>query len=251
VPEPALHANHREVQQMRMKQKVSIITGARSGIGLATARRFAAEGATVVLADIKDARPVANDLVGTGAQARFVQTDVSNASQVEELLEQTLSAYGHLDVLVNNAGIELPKRITDTTEAEWDRLMDVNLKGIFLCSRVAIPAMQRQGGGVIVNVGSELGVVGGLTKAMAVDHAADGIRVNCVCPGPVATPLLEATIHGSSDPEKERLRILDKTLMKRFGHPKEIASAILFLASDESSYMTGSILLVDGGVTAH
>ncbi|HUS69202.1 MAG TPA: SDR family oxidoreductase [Anaerolineae bacterium] len=251
---------------MRMKQKVSIITGAQSGIGLATARRFAAEGATVVLADIKDASPAANELVGTGAQAHFVQTDVSNASQVEALLEQTLSAYGHLDVLVNNAGVELPKRITDTTEAEWDRLMDVNLKGVFLCSRAAIPAMQRQGGGVIVNVGSELGVVGGseiaaycatkggvvqLTKAMAVDHAADGIRVNCVCPGPVATPLLEATIHGSSDPEKERLRILDKTLMKRFGHPKEIASAILFLASDESSYMTGSILLVDGGVTAH
>jgi NAD(P)-dependent dehydrogenase (short-subunit alcohol dehydrogenase family) len=263
---PALHANHREVQQMRMKQKVSIITGAQSGIGLATARRFAAEGATVVLADIKDARPAANELVGTGAQARFVQTDVSNASQVEALLEQALSAYGHLDVLVNNAGVELPKRITDTTEAEWDRLMDVNLKGVFLCSRAAITAMQRQGGGVIVNVGSELGVVGGseiaaycatkggvvqLTKAMAVDHAADGIRVNCVCPGPVATPLLEATIQGSTDPEKERLRILDKTLMKRIGHPEEIANAILFLASDESSYMTGSILLVDGGVTAH
>lgn len=251
---------------MRMKQKVSIITGAQSGIGLATARRFAAEGATVVLADVKDASPAANELVGTGAQARFVQTDVSNASQVEALLEQTLSAYGHLDVLVNNAGLELPKRITDTTEAEWDRLMDVNLKGVFLCSRAAIPAMQRQGGGVIVNVGSELGLVGGseiaaycatkggvvqLTKAMAVDHAADGIRVNCVCPGPVATPLLEATISGSTDPEKERLSILDKTLMKRFGHPTEIASAILFLASDESSYMTGSILVVDGGVTAH
>jgi len=251
---------------MRMKQKVSIITGAQSGIGLATARRFAAEGATVVLADVKDASPAANELVGAGAQARFVQTDVSNASQVEALLEETLSAYGRLDVLVNNAGVELPKRITDTTEAEWDRLMDVNLKGVFLCSRAAIPAMQRQGGGVIVNVGSELGLVGGseiaaycatkggvvqLTKAMAVDHAADGIRVNCVCPGPVATPLLEATISGSTDPEKERLSILDKTLMKRFGHPTEIASAILFLASDESSYMTGSILVVDGGVTAH
>jgi NAD(P)-dependent dehydrogenase (short-subunit alcohol dehydrogenase family) len=171
-----------------------------------------------------------------------------------------------MDILVNNAGVELPKRITETTEAEWDRLMDVNLKGVFLCSRAAIPAMQQQGGGVIVNVGSELGVVGGseiaaycatkggvvqLTKAMAVDHAADGIRVNCVCPGPVATPLLEATIQGPTDPEKERLSVLDKTLMKRFGQPTEIASAILFLASDESSYMTGSILVVDGSVTAH
>ena len=251
---------------MSVAQKVAIITGAQSGIGLATARRFAAEGAAVVLADVVDARAATNELIGTGAQALFVQADVSNASQVGALLEQTLSAYGHLDVLVNNAGVELPKRITDTTEAEWDRLMDVNLKGVFLCSRAAIAAMQRQRGGVIVNVGSELGVVGRseiaaycaskggvvqLTKAMAVDHAADGIRVNCVCPGPVDTPLLQAIIRGSADPQRERLAILDKTLMKRFGHPKEIASAILFLASDESSYMTGSILLVDGGVTAH
>jgi len=251
---------------MRMKQKVSIITGAQSGIGLATARRFAAEGAAVVLADIKDATSLADELVGSGAQARFVHTDVSSAAQVQALLEQTLSAYGRLDVLVNNAGIELPKKITDTTEAEWDRLMDVNLKGVFLCSRAAIVAMRRQGGGVIVNVGSELGLVGGseiaaycatkggvvqLTKAMAVDHAPDGIRVNCVCPGPVATPLLEATIRRSADPEKEKYSILDKTLMKRFGDPTEIANAILFLASDQSSYMTGSILVVDGGVTAH
>jgi NAD(P)-dependent dehydrogenase (short-subunit alcohol dehydrogenase family) len=146
---------------MQMKQKVAIITGARSGIGLATARRFAAEGAAVVIADVEDATPVADELIGTGAQARFVHTDVSNASEVETLLDQTLSAYGRLDVLVNNAGIELPKRITDTTEAEWDRLMDVNLKGVFLCSRAAITAMKHQGGGVIVNVGSELGLVGG------------------------------------------------------------------------------------------
>lgn len=250
---------------MRMTRKIAIITGAQSGIGLATARRFAAEGAAVVLADVVDASPATNELLGSGAQARFVQADVSNASQVEALLEQTLSAYGGVDVLVNSAGVELPKRITDTTEAEWDRLMDVNLKGVFLCSRAAIPVMQRQGGGVIVNVGSELGIVGGseiaaycaskggvvqLTKAMAVDHAADGIRVNCVCPGPVDTPLLEAIIRGSADPEKERLAILEKTLMKRFGQPTEIASVILFLASDESSYMTGSVLLVDGGATA-
>jgi NAD(P)-dependent dehydrogenase (short-subunit alcohol dehydrogenase family) len=251
---------------MRMKDRVSVITGGRSGIGLATAHRFAREGATVVLADCRDAAAEAGELASTGVETRFVQTDVSNASQVENLIEETLSTFGRLDVLVNNAGIELPKTIVDTTEPEWDRLMEVNLKGVFLCSRASIPAMRRQGGGVIVNVASELGLVGGseiaaycatkggvvqLTKAMAVDHAADGIRVNCVCPGPVATPLLEATIHGSSDPEKERLSILDKTLMKRFGHPNEIASAILFLASDESSYMTGSILLVDGGVTAH
>ncbi len=251
---------------MRMKDRVSVITGAGSGIGLATAHRFAREGAAVVLADWRDATAQASELATTGAEARFVQTDVGDASQVENLIQETLSTFGRLDVLVNNAGIELPKKIIDTSEAEWDRLMEVNLKGVFLCSRAAIPAMSRQGGGVIVNVASELGLVGGseiagycatkggvvqLTKAMAVDHASDGIRVNCVCPGPVDTPLLEATIQSSSDPERQRRHIVEKTLIKRVGRPEEIANVILFLASAESSYMTGSVVVVDGGVTAH
>lgn len=251
---------------MRMKDRVSVITGARSGIGLATAHRFAREGATVVLADCRDATAEVGELASTGVETRFVQTDVSNGSQVENLVQDTLTTFGRLDVLVNNAGLELPKTVIDTTEAEWDRLMEVNLKGVFLCSRASIAAMRRQGGGVIVNVASELGLVGGseiaaycatkggvvqLTKAMAVDHASDGIRVNCVCPGPVETPLLEATIQGSSDPENERRRIVEKTLVKRVGRPEEIANVILFLASSESSYMTGSIVVVDGGVTAH
>ncbi|HEM60709.1 MAG TPA: SDR family oxidoreductase, partial [Chloroflexi bacterium] len=148
---------------------------------------------------------------------------------------------------------------------EWDRLMAVNLKGVLLCSRAAIPIMRSQGQGVIVNVASELGLVGGseiaaycaskggvvqLTKAMAVDHAPDGIRVNCVCPGPVDTPLLASIIQSSADPSAERRSIVEKTLLRRLGHPEEIASAILFLASHESSYMTGSAVLVDGGVTA-
>jgi NAD(P)-dependent dehydrogenase (short-subunit alcohol dehydrogenase family) len=251
---------------MRMKDRVSVITGAGSGIGLATAHRFAREGAAVVLADWRDATAQARELATTGVEARFVQTDVGNASQVENLIQETLSTFGRLDVLVNNAGIELPKRIIDTSEAEWDRLMEVNLKGVFLCSRASIPAMSRQGGGVIVNVASELGLVGGsdiaaycatkggvvqLTKAMAVDHASDGIRVNCVCPGPVETPLLEATIQSSFDPEQQRRNIVEKTLIKRVGRPEEIANVILFLASGESSYMTGSVVVVDGGVTAH
>ena len=250
---------------MRMKDKVAVITGAKSGIGLATARRFAAEGAELVAADVKDASKEVRELVEAGGQARFVQADVSSASHVERLVQEALAAYGRVDVLVNNAGIELPKKVTDTTDSEWDRLMDVNLKGVFLCSRAAIPLMQFQGGGVIVNVASELGLVGGseiaaycaskggvvqLTKAMAIDHAAEGIRVNCVCPGPVATPLLEATIAGSSNPEEERRSILNKTLLKRLGRPDEIANVILFVASDESSYMTGSVVVVDGGCTA-
>jgi len=251
---------------MRVKDKVAIITGAKSGIGLATARRLADEGARVVAADIEDATLEIRQLFSSVSDVRFVRTDVSSSRQVASLLEETLAAYGRLDVLVNNAGIEISKTVTDTTEEEWDRLMNVNLKGVFLLSRSAIPIMQRQGGGVIVNVASELGLVGGsdiaaycaskggvvqLTKAMAVDHAGVGIRVNCVCPGPVATPLLEATIQAASDPELERRSIVSKTLMRRIGRPEEIANVIIFLASDESSYMTGSIVAVDGGVTAH
>lgn len=262
----ALAADCLEDTHMRMKDKVTIVTGAKSGIGLAAARLLVAEGAKVVIGDIQDATQEVSQLIGAGADALFVQTDVSVPSEVDNLIQNTLTAFGRLDVLVNNAGIELPKRTTDTTEDEWDRLMDINLKGVFLCSRAAIPVMNSRGGGVIVNVASELGLVGGsdiaaycaskggvvqLTKAMAVDHAADGIRVNCVCPGPVATPLLDAIIEGSSNPEAERLSIVQKTLLKRLARPEEIATAILLLASDESSYMTGSIVVVDGGCTAH
>lgn len=250
---------------MRLKGKVAIVTGGKSGIGLATARRFAGAGAKVVVADVRDANPEVREMAKAG-EALLVQTDVTSEAQVNSLIEEALAAYGSVDVLVNNAGIELAKKVTETTEGEWDRLMAVNLKGVFLCSRAAIPVMQRQGGGVIVNVASELGLVGGseiaaycaskggvvqLTKAMAVDHAGDGIRVNCVCPGPVATPLLEALIEAAAEPEEERRRIVEKTLLKRLGRPEEIAKVILFLASDESSNMTGSVVVADGGWTAH
>lgn len=249
-----------------MKDKVTIITGAASGIGLATARRLGLEGATIVAADVEDASDLCRELAETGVTARTIQADVSKAHEVDGLFHQVLTSFCRLDVLVNNAGIGLSRRITDTTEADWERLMDVNLKGVFLCARAAVPAMQSQGGGTIVNVASELGVVGGseiaaycaskggvvqLTRAMAVDHCHDGIRVNCVCPGPVATPLLESIIEGSSNPVQERSRIAQKTLLKRVAEPEEIANVILFLASDESSYMTGSVVVVDGGSTAH
>ena len=176
-----------------------------------------------------------------------------------------MAKYGRIDVLVNNAGIELAKKVTDTTEEEWDRLMGVNLKGVFLCSKAAVIEMRQTGGGVIVNIASELGLVGGseiaaycaskggviqLTKAMAIDHAADNIRINCVCPGPINTPLLDRIIAGSAEPEKEKQITEKKTLMKRLGEPAEIANVILFLASDESSYMTGSSVVADGGLTA-
>lgn len=251
---------------MKLKEKVAIVTGAKSGIGLATAVRFANEGAKVILADVRDSHQEASEIAKRGGEARFIQVDVSNATQVTALFEKTTELFGHLDILVNNAGIELAKKIIDTTEAEWERLMNINLKGVFLCSKAAIPLLKRNGGGIIVNVASELGLVGGseiaaysaskggvvqLTKSMAIDHAGDQIRVNCVAPGPVSTRLLETIIDTSSNPEEERRSIVEKTLLKRLARPEEIANVIAFLASDESSYMTGSIVAVDGGWTAH
>jgi NAD(P)-dependent dehydrogenase (short-subunit alcohol dehydrogenase family) len=243
-----------------LKGKVALVTGGASGIGAATADRFAAEGAEVVVADIRGVKEGAL----SGGVLRL-KCDVGREGEVGALMEATLKAFGRLDILVNNASIALAKRVTETTEAEWDTLMGVNLKGVFLCSRAAIPLMRRHGGGAIVNVASELGVMGGsdvaaycaskggvvqLTRAMAVDHAAEGIRVNCVCPGPVETPLLEDFIRSAADPEEERRAIEESTLLKRLGRVEEIANAILFMASDEASYMTGSIVLVDGGASA-
>lgn len=250
---------------MRLKDKVTIITGAKSGIGLATARRLSQEGAKVVMADISDAQQEVEMIVANGHDAVFVQTDVSSESAVHELIRQTIGRYGRIDVLVNNAGIEVVKNAPDTTEAEWDRVMGVNLKGVFLCSKAAVAAMRLSGGGVIVNVASELGLVGAaniaaycaakggviqLTRAMAIDHAAENIRINCVCPGPINTPLLARIIEGSADAETERQITVEKTLLGRLGEPEEIANVILFLASAESSFMTGSVVVVDGGLTA-
>ncbi|MQY79035.1 MAG: glucose 1-dehydrogenase [Bacteroidetes bacterium] len=249
---------------MRLKDKVSIITGGQSGIGLATAYLFAKEGAKVVIADIEDANDEIIKIINQGGSAIFCKTDVSIEQQVNTLIEYTLKTYGGIDILINNAGIELAKKINITTESEWNHLIDVNLKSVFLCSKAAINFMQNNGGGTVINVASEMGIVGGteiaaycaskggvvqLTKAMAIDHANDHIRVNCVCPGPVSTPLLESIIEASSNPEEERQSIVNKTLLKRFAYPEEIANVILFLASDESSYMTGSIVMVDGGWT--
>ena len=249
---------------MRFKDKSVIVTGAASGIGLATARRFAAEGANVAYVDIRDARRVKDTMREGRGKAIFIRTDVSRSAAVERMVRETTAAFGRIDVLVNNAGIVLAKKITETSESEWDRLMGVNLKGVFLCSKEAIRVMRR-GGGAIVNVASELGLVGGadiaaycaskggivqLTKAMAIDHACDNIRVNCVCPGPVATPLLDSIIRQASDPAAERRHIEESSPLKRIGRPEQIASVIAFLASDDASHMTGAIVAVDGGWTA-
>jgi NAD(P)-dependent dehydrogenase (short-subunit alcohol dehydrogenase family) len=250
---------------MILKNKVAIITGAGSGIGLAAAIRFASEGARVILADIKKSHKEAGEVKRHGGEAYFYQVDISKPQKVDRLFDKVMNKCGRLDILVNNAGIELAKKIPETSPDEWDHLMDVNLKGVFLCSRAAIPLMQRQGGGIIINVASELGLVGGseiaaycaskggvvqLTKAMAIDHASDHIRVNCVCPGPVETPLLRRILACSKDPDKEKRRMISKIPLKRLAKPEDVANVILFLASEESSFMTGASVAVDGGWSA-
>lgn len=251
---------------MRLTGRTAIVTGAKSGIGLATAKRLAADGAKVVMADTENAEEEASLITAEGHDARFVPTDVSEEAQVINLVDKALSAHGRVDILVNSAGIELAKTVPDTTLAEWERVMDVNLKGVFLCSRAVIPIMRRHGSGTIINVSSEQGLVGAsenaaytatkggviqLTKSMAIDHAQDGIRVNSVAPGPVRTPLFDRFIESVEDPDAELRATLEATVLKRLGRPEEIANVIAFLASDEASYMTGAIVVVDGGLTAH
>jgi NAD(P)-dependent dehydrogenase (short-subunit alcohol dehydrogenase family) len=245
--------------------RVAIVTGAASGIGRATARLFAAEGAAVVLADVQDCAEAAAALERGGARALPAVCDVSREDDVRRLFSAARDAFTRVDVLVNAAGVGLPRTIADTTLDEWRRLLDVNLTGVYLCCREAVGVMRAQGGGVIVNVASELALVGApeiaayaatkggvlqLTRAMAADHTREGIRVNAVCPGPVDTPLLDDLVAAARDPQAERRDIVESTLLGRLGHPDEIARAILFLACDDSSYVVGAALVADGGISA-
>lgn len=252
---------------MRLAGKVGVITGAGSGIGRATALLFAREGARVVAADIK--LPAAEETVEAirqaGGDARAMEMDVATAASVQRLFKGTLDAYGSLDVLVNNAGYGFAATVEETEEEDWDRLMAVNLKGVYLGCKYAIPIMRRQGGGVIINTASVVAMVGienraaycaskggvaALTKAMALDHVRDGIRINCVAPGTVETPYFTEIFAKSSDPAGLRKQFEARQAMGRLGRPEEIADAMLYLASDESSFVTGSMLVVDGGMTA-
>jgi NAD(P)-dependent dehydrogenase (short-subunit alcohol dehydrogenase family) len=252
---------------MRLRDKVAIITGGTSGIGRATAILFAREGAQVVVVGRDEARGqrVVAEIAAAGGTALFQRCDVRFADQCRQVVEGTVRAFGRLDILFNNAGVFYANTVVDCTEDEWDLTVDISLKGTYLMSKYAIPLMIEQGGGAIVNTASGWGLVGGhqaaaycaakggvvlLTKAMAVDHSRQGIRVNCVCPGDVDTPMLVEDARWRGIDWDGYIADAADRPMGRIGQPEEIARAVLFLASDESSFVTGAALAVDGGGTA-
>src|ERR1035438_9565754 len=244
----------------RLDNKVSVITGAASGIGRATARRFAAEGAKVVVADLseREGTELAHEIDGT-----YVQVDVANEASVEALYETTANTYGGIDILFNNAGISPADddSILTTGLDAWQRVQDVNLTSVYLCCRYGIPHLQKRGGGSIINTASFVAVLGSATsqisytaskggvlamsRELAVQFAREKIRVNALCPGPVNTPLLIELF--AKDPERAARRLVHVP-MGRFGEPDEIANAVLFLASDDASFVTATTFMVDGGI---
>ena len=249
---------------MRLAGKVALISGGARGMGAEEARLFAREGAKVVVGDVleTEGKAVEEEIRAAAGDARFVRLDVTSEDDWARAVETTERLYGRLDILVNNAGIGGGRRLEETTLEEWERTMAVNSTGVFLGTRAVIPAMRRGGGGSIVNISSQLGLVGTdnsspqyqaskgavrlLTKATAIQYARDGIRANSVHPGPIVTPMTERR---RADPEVYRL-MLSRIPLGRYGRPEEIALGVLYLASDEASFVTGSELVIDGGWTA-
>ncbi|MCC4265232.1 SDR family oxidoreductase [Oceanimonas baumannii] len=248
----------------RFDSQVVLITGGASGIGRASALAFAAEGARVVVVDMNRelGEETAAQIRHQGSEAVFIEANVSKAIECQNVMQRTLESFGRLDVLFNNAGITRRADVVNTTEQEWDAVMNTNVKSIFLMCKYAVPIMRAQGGGAIVNTASGWGILAGkdavsycaskgavvlLTKAMAIDHGPQKIRVNCVCPGDTDTNMLrdEALQLGQAEMSLVEAGI-DRPL-KRVGTPEDIAKAVLFLASDQASFITGSALIVDGG----
>ena len=249
---------------MRLEGKVAFISGGARGMGAAEARLFAKEGASVAIGDVleEEGRRVAAEIGEASGKAIFVALDVTSETQWQEAIAATVSQFGKLDVLVNNAGIGGGGNVEQTTEADWDRTMDINAKGVFLGTKSAIPAMRQSGGGSIINISSQLGIVGVdnsspqyqaskgavrlLTKSTAIQYAREGIRANSVHPGPINTPMTEA-----SRADQDRYDVtISRIPLGRYGEPIDVAYGVLFLATDESSFMTGSELVIDGGWVA-
>lgn len=245
------------------EEKVVIVTGGGSGIGRATAIAFAQEGASVVVSDIveKDGMETVEKIKKLNGEGYFIKCDVSSEEEVRRLVDRTLEKYGRLDCAYNNAGIEgAPCTTTECLTENWDRTIDINLKGVWLCMKYEIPAMLRKGKGSIVNCSSVAGLVGfetipayvaskhgviGLTETAALEFAKKNIRVNAVCPGPIHTPMLERFTGG------DETELAEQDPMGRVGRPEEIADSVLWLCSDRASYVTGQAIAIDGGWVAH
>ena len=251
---------------MRLKDKVTVVTGSTSGIGEATAVLFAREGAKVMVVGRrqKEGQKVVRRIREDGGEATFVRADVSNEGQVKRMVQTTVKTYGRIDALFNNAGTMVSKKLHETTNSEWDRVMDVDLKGVFWCSKHTVPYMKKQGGGSIIMCSSAnaivaepdlgaycaaKGAINAMTRSMALDYGPDRIRVNAICPGYIDTPLGDEYFNKLPDPAGAKRKAGALHALGRMGTPMEIAYCALFLASEESSFVTGECLVADGGLS--
>lgn len=252
---------------MRLEGKVALITGAGSGIGRASAVRFAAEGARVVVVDWKPegGRETVDLIQAQGQAAIFVEADVSQEADSQRMVACAVESFGRLDILFNNAAVQVFGTIPETSTSDWHKVIDVNLKGVYLGCKYAVPQMIAQGGGCIVNMSSALGLVGdptmpaygatkggilAMTKSMAQAHGRQNIRVNCICPGDVETPLVTEYFDRQPDPVEARRQVAAHYALGRIARPEEIAQVAAFLVSDESSFLTGTAIIADGGLTS-
>lgn len=252
----------------RLSGKTAFLTGAGTGIGRASALAFAREGARIAIVGRRVAplHEVAQEVGKAGGEVLPISCDVTDLESVNRSLEKALQHFGELNVIVNNAGAAVVATADQTTDADWQSIIGVNLTGTFYVSRAALPILRKAGGGSIINIGSVLGIVArreraaycaakagvaGLTRAMALDHAAENIRVNCICPAIIETDMVRRSISKADDPETEREARIREIPLRRIGTPEDVAHLAVFLASDESSWLTGAAIPLDGGLTAY